>query len=277
MSNTASTAYWDKRRGKVFSKIGGWRIGEGVFSYGLNLVGDIAGTHSFMQVHLRNLTGRHYSAEVAAWCEMVYVGLSWPDTRIWCNQIAAYAGETHCSTSMATAAAVMAADSRLYGGATIVEGCAWLRHVKSEVEKGATVAEVVDAEVKRNRGKVHIKGYARPIANGDERVTQLRKYARDLGFEKGVYEQLGEEVEQYLLDKYGESMNLNGIVAAFLSDQGFSGEELFDISAAAVFSGATACYTDAVKRPFGSLMPLRCDDIEYCGKPKRALPEAAES
>lgn len=274
MSND-KTGYWDSRRGKVFSSIGGWRVGEGVYSHGFDLVGDhVAGKRSFIELHMLNHTGRMPKRAVADWCEMIYIGLSWPDARIWCNQIAAMAGETQTSVGVATAASIAAADSRLYGGSTIVGGCDWLNHVKSEQILGHSIKDIVDAEVKRSRGVVHIKGFARPIANGDERVKQLRRYARDLGFEVGEYERIAFEVEDYLRSAYGECMNMNGYVAAFLSDQGYTGQEMFNMSCAAVFSGSSACFVDAEKRPYGSLMPLRCDDIDYQGKAKRAVPLA---
>lgn len=268
-----NTEYWDNRRGKVFSGIGGWRVGKGVYSHGFDLTGeDVAGRRSFIELHMLNHTGRLPNRAVADWCEMIYVGLSWPDARIWCNQVAAFAGETAASVGTATAASILAADSRLYGGATIVGGCDWLNHVKEALASGRTIKQVVDAEVKRTRGRVHIKGFARPIANGDERVIQLQRYARDLGFAIGDYERIALDVEAYLKANYGECMNMNGYVGAFLSDQGYTGQEMFNMSCAAVFSGASACFVDAVKRPYGSLMPMRCDDIEYRGKPKRALP-----
>lgn len=33
-----------------------------------------------------------------------------------------------------------------------------------------------------------------------------------------------------------------------------------------------ACYAEAADHPPESFLPLRCDDIDYCGKPERQVP-----
>lgn len=37
-------------------------------------------------------------------------------------------------------------------------------------------------------------------------------------------------------------------------------------------SGVTVCYVEEADKPPESFLPLRCDDIEYQGKPPRKVP-----
>jgi len=71
---------------------------------------------------------------------------------------------------------------------------------------------------------------------------------------------------------YDEGMNINGYGSAFMADQGFEGQELYQMFALLVASGVTACYRDAYNQPAGAFLPLRCTDIDYLGPPARALP-----
>jgi len=69
-------------------------------------------------------------------------------------------------------------------------------------------------------------------------------------------------------------MNINGYMSAFLSDQGFSAQEVYRMFSMLVASGVTACYLDTYRQPAGSFLPLRCEDISYQGPAQRAVPDA---
>ncbi|MGI9287876.1 MAG: hypothetical protein ACR2P1_20995 [Pseudomonadales bacterium] len=270
MSN--NTAYWDQRRSNVYSAVGGWILGKGVFSHGINLLDDVIGKYSYMQIHVLNVTGKLPERKIADWMEASFIFLSWPDSRIWCNQIGALGGEANCSAAAAVAAGIQAACSELYGGSTIVKGCEFLRSAFTKRQQGASVKEIVEFEVSRRRGRPDIAGFARPLVKGDERVDILLAYARALDFPVGPHEQFALEIEEYLGTEYDERMNMNGCIAAFCTDQGYSGEQLNNIAATIVSSGIGACYVDNIHRQQGSFLPLRCDDIEYTGKPIREVP-----
>ena len=267
-----NTDYWDARRNNVFSAAGGWILGKGAFSYGHNLLDGIIGEHSYMQIHVLNATGKMPERKIADWVEAVFIFQSWPDSRIWCNQIGALGGAAKCPDAAAIAAGVQAAYSEVYGGGTILKGCEFLHSAYAKRQQGLSIKEIVEFEVSRRRGRPDITGFARPLVKGDERVEILWAYARELGFPVGPHEQLAHDVEEYLQAQYGERMNMNGVVAAFGTDQGYSPEQLKNISAAIVSSGIEACYVDNVDRPQGSFLPLRCDDIDYVGKAIREVP-----
>ena len=67
-------------------------------------------------------------------------------------------------------------------------------------------------------------------------------------------------------------MNIGGYISAFLSDLGYTAEEVYQIFAVLVTSGVTACYVDTHDKIPDSFLPLRCADIEYTGMLARPVP-----
>jgi citrate synthase len=116
-------------------------------------------------------------------------------------------------------------------------------------------------------------GYIRPIAKGDERLETMERVSKKLGFTEGEHLLLAYDIEKVLMKKFDEGMNINGYMSAFLSDQGFSPEEVYRMFAAMVASGVTACYLDTYRQPPNSFLPLRCEDIDYQGASRRAVPD----
>jgi len=265
------TTFWDRYREKTYSRRGGWIIGKGVFNCGYDMMHDLVGKRSYMQVVILNAIGRMPERRVADWLEAAFICLSWPDPRIWCNQIGALNGTMKTSVVSATVAGVLAADSRGYGSKPLVDGAAFIQNALVDFNKGLTVTEIVSNECARYGGKPTITGYARPIAKGDERIEAMERVTRELGFSIGSHLQLAYQIEAVLKEKFSEDMNINGYVSAFLSDHDLSPREIYQMCTIAVNSGVTACYLDTYNRPAGAFSPLRCDDVEYQGKAMRAL------
>ena len=271
--NKQDTSFWDGQRNKVFSKRGGWIIGKGVLNCGYDMMHDLVGKRSYMQVMILNATGRLPDRKLADWFDAVHICLSWPDPRIWCNQIGALGGTMQTSVVSATVAGVLAADSKGYGTKPLVAGVSFIQKAMVAQENGLSVAEIVSEECAKFGGKPMIMGYARPIAKGDERIEAMERVSKALGYSVGPHMKLAYKIEKELLAKFNENMNINGYMSAFLSDQGLTPEEVYQICAVLVTSGVTACYLDAHDRAGGSFMPLQCEDIEYQGKPFRVLSE----
>ncbi len=264
--------YWDSLRNRIKSKKGGWVVGEGVYSHGYDMMNELVGHKSYMQVLILNVTGRLPEKRVADWFEARHICLSWPDPRIWCNHIGALGGTAGTSPVAATAAGVLAADSHAYGGSqTAVRGMTFIQQVLRAYKQGNSVEEIIAAEIKKYKGKPMIMGYTRPIAKGDERIPAMERVRENLGFEVGEHLTLAFKIEQHMLDKFDEGMNINGYTSAFLSDLGYTGEEVYRISACIVASGVTACYIDAKDKPANSFLPLRCDDVKYVGVADRKI------
>ena len=257
---------WDNYRHVIRSYNGGWKVGEAVYCHGYSIMDDLVGNISYMQMHILNATGKLPERRIADWFEARQICMSWPDPRIWCNHIGALAGTLRTSPVAATTAGILASDSRAYGGPkTIIEGMQFIQQALQEYQNGSPVENIVEKACRKNGGKPTIMGYARPIAKGDERIAAMERIRNKLGFDIGPHLSLAKQIERELLEQFDESMNINGYVSAFLSDQGFSGLDVSRISATLVSSGVTACYIDTMQRPASSFSVLQCKDVVYEG------------
>lgn len=272
--STGKLEAFNQNRNKIRSSKGGWKIGTGVVCHGYDMMNDFIGKRSYMQVVILNATGRLPSREVGDWFEAIHICMSWPDPRIWCNQIGAYAGLMRCSPVASAVAGTLANDSRSYGSGTLVEGAEFIQRALCKVkEDNNSIENLVEYECAQKGGKPQLMGFARPIAKGDERVSAMSALAIKLGFEVGEHLSLAFAIEAYLLENYDEAMNINGYISGFLSDQGFTPEEIYRIFAVVVASGVTACYVDTMDKPAENFLPLRCDDIQYQGVLERNVPD----
>jgi hypothetical protein len=270
-SNSDSIQALNNNRNIIRSSTGGWRVGQGVYSHGYSMLDELVGEKSYFQIMILNATGKLVERRLADWSEAMYGCLSWPDPRIWCNQIGALAGEAKTSVVVGTTAGIMAADSKMYGMYTILDGIEFIQSALDKYNNNQTPAEIINNNIKKNRGKLNITGYVRPVAKGDERIEVMERVSRQLKFDDGPHIKLAYQIEDEIKKRFGEGMNINGYVAAFFSDQGFSANEVYQIFSTVVMSGVTACYLDTLQKPNDSFLPLRCDDIEYLGHEKRNI------
>lgn len=273
-SNVNKSPYqlWDERRGRIFSKKGGWVIGKGIFNHGYSMMDDLVGKVSYMQVLVLNATGRLPERPLADWFEACYICMSWPDPRIWCNQIGALGGATKTSVVAAVTAGVLAADAKSYGSRPLLQGVRFIRSAMQDFKRGICVEEIIRNECEKHRGKPNITGFARPLAKGDERVVAMERVQKQLELPIGAHLQLALQIESILLKNFNESMNINGYASAFLSDLGYTAQEVYRIFAMVVNSGVAACYADTKGKTPDSFLPLRCADIEYTGMLARPVP-----
>ncbi|MCW8196360.1 hypothetical protein F6455_16320 [Proteobacteria bacterium 005FR1] len=270
--SAVSTSIWDHNRGVVRSNIGGWVIGKGVVNRGYEMMEDFVGKLSYMQVVIFNATGRMPERRLADFFEAVHICLSWPDPRIWCNNIGALGGTSRASALASTLAGTLATDARSYGIRPLLEGLAFIQDALRQYKEGMSVEDIVRKEAARHGGKPSMMGYARPIAKGDERVPALERVREEKGFPVGEHLALAFAINDHIAQVYSESINVNGYVSAFWSDQGYTPEEAYRIMAVGVSSGVTACYLDTRGKPAGTFLPMRCEDIDYQGVPPRELP-----
>jgi len=270
-SNPETVQQLDSKRNKIISHTGGWFPGKGVFTHGYELLDELVVNHSYMQIVILNATGKFVERPLAQWMEAILGCMSWPDPRIWCNQIGALAGETRATVSAATVAGTLAGDSRAYAQGALIRGMDFIRGAREKQLQGKSVAEITKEEIKANRGKPNIMGFARPLAKGDERVSALEKLTEKLGFQREAHLQLAYAIEAELFEHFGESMNIVGYMSGFLADHGFTADEVYQVYAVSVMSGVTACHVEYAKRPTHDFLPLRCDDIDYIGHPERKV------
>lgn len=271
-SNPRTVVFLNSQRQRILSKTGGWFPGKGVFTHGYSMMDDLIGQKSYCQILVLNATGRLIDRPLADWIEAIFGCMSWPDPRIWCNQIGALAGSAQTSVAAAAAMGALAAESRAYGPFTLIEGCNFIRSALQKYQQGMSAEEIVDEAIKASKGKVTIAGYKRPIAKGDERLEAMEFVTHKLKLREGKHLALAYEIEKVLLSRFDEGMNISGYICAFLSDYEFTAEEIYRIFAMVVTSGVTACYLDVLQQPTDSFLPLRCDDMDYQGIAPRALP-----
>lgn len=271
MTDVAMVDYWDRRRARIFSRKGGWELGKGVSSHGYSMLDDLVGKASFFQVLVLNVTGTLPEKRLCDWMQSAFICLSWPDARIWCNQIGAFGGDARVLPSAAICAGVMASDSRIYGPGTVLETCDFLAAATRALQAGNSVMDFINSSARR-KGKIMAPGFVRPIATGDERVTAMRRVAENLGFEDGPHLAAAYRIQEYLVENHGESLNLAGYMSAFLLDQGMTPHQGYIVFSLCVNGGVHACYEESYSNPSGSFLPLRCNDINYDGVKERPVP-----
>lgn len=273
-SNTRknNTELWDRNRGTIRSSIGGWRIGEAVYNHGYSMMDDFVGKLSYMQVVILNATGNLSERKIADWVEQVHICMSWPDPRIWCNQIGALGGTSRTSVIAATSAGLLANDSRSYGTKPLVEGVQFIQSAMDQHKAGVSAEQIVKNECAKYGGKPHFMGYARPIAKGDARIPAMETVQNALDISVGSHQKLAYKINEILSRDFNENINFNGYLSAVLSDNGFTAIDSYRLFTILVSSGITACYVDCINKPAETFLAQRCDDIEYIGKPIRELP-----
>ena len=261
----------DEYRANIRSRKGGWTIGKGISAQGYSLLDDLLGKASFFQVMMLHVGDRLPEPRLSHWLEATFICLSWPDPRIWCNQMGSYGGATRASPVASICAGVLASESAIYGPGTVMSATRFIVNAVKAINHGSTVAEYIEATAKTRLG-LKAPGFARPLAKGDERVSAMFRVAEELGFDQGIHIKTALEIEKYLLQNFDESLNLAGYIMAFLSDQGYTDTEIFRIYSLCVNGGIHACYSEAYDQPPDHFLPLRCADIEYTGTAIRKIP-----
>lgn len=270
-SSKSNTQYWNARQNKITTDIGKWVGGDDVTIRGYSLFNDLFDKASYFQVLVLNVTGRMISKNLATWLENNFMVMSYPDARIWCNQVGALCGTLKTSPSAAGAAGALAADSRIYGGShTSFIAMKFLKEALVKYKQGMTVEEIIQ-ELPVKQGKPAVVGFARPVAGKDERIGPHREMSKRLGFGIGEHMDLANKIDAYMEERYSFGINIGGYTSAFMADQGFSPEELYQIKCLCVQSGVFACYVDNLQHPENSFLPLKCSDVAYTGKPIRSL------
>jgi len=269
----ADISFWEERRGTIHAQKGGWVIGEAVYNQGFSMLDDLVGEASFFQVLVLNAIGRLPERRLADWLEAFFICLSWPDHRVWCNQMGSLGGAMRTTPVAAVTAGILASDATLYGPATLTRAAEFFAEAVALSRGGLSPAQIIQKKQRRPGSKPMIVGYARPVASGDERVAAMERVTEKLAFVPGEHLLVAYEIEKLMSEDFGEGMNIGGYTAAFLSDQGLSPEEMYRVSSVLVCSGVHACYAETAAQPTESFFPLRCNDIDYQGPAERSVPD----
>jgi citrate synthase len=272
MSESADSTFWDSQRGVIRSRTGGWKIGKDVVLHGHSLFNELMGRASWCQVWLLSITGRLIERRVADYCEAFWMTMSFPDPRIWCNQVSTLSGTMRCTPVAGVASGTLTSDSRQYAGWAISLAADFLVGVlEKEAGPGFSIEDFLGSLPKNAAGCPVMPGYSRPVALGDERVAVLHRLLVASGIPIGEHLRLALALHHVLLAQHGEQINAGGFMAAFLLDQGFTLPQIYAFFSVAVQAGAIACYVEAMDRPAESFLPMRCDDVDYQGAPPRSI------
>ncbi len=262
---------WQSSRLKISSETGFWKGGNDTWFSTLSMKDQVIGKLSYIQILVLNATGKLPSKDFASWLEINLIGLSYPDSRIWCNQIAAYSACASNTPSSAVAAAILGADSRAYGGSQTSEsGMNQLNEAFIRRQNGDSWDTICQSVPNRN-GKPMFIGFARPVDKDDERIQPYETSRKSLNLVKGQYLTFAFELSQHLTEHYSLAVNSGGYANAMFLDHGFTGTEAARVKSYAISAGAIASYRDNIKRTT-SFLPQHCDDIHYTGHAPRELP-----
>jgi len=265
---------WDEYRGIIKTTKGGWKIGNGISIHGHSLLDELVPNCSWFQIWILSVTGKLPERRLADWTETVWSCLSYPDPRIWCNQVAALAGTSRCSPVSATSAAVMTSDAMLYASWAAKHAAKFFEDTLPLWTSGKTIEEILSSRPMNSKGCPIVPGFSRPVANGDERIPLVEKQTLRFGFEKGICLQYAYTIHHYLKQNFNEEINGGGYVPAFLLDQGMTPEDIYNFYSMGVQAGAMSCFIDAKLRPPEAFLPMKCDDIEYVGINFRTYPHS---
>lgn len=268
----SNTTFWDARRGIIRTKVGGWVIGEAVYNHGYSMMDDLVGKTSFFQVMMLGTTGRLPERRLADWMEAVFICMSYPDARIWCNQIGNLAGTMRASSLAGVSSGILASDSHMYGPGTLIAATRFIMEAHAKKKNGMTAEEIIQEQQRRPGSKPLITGFIRPVARGDERIEAMERVTKQQGFPIGEHLRLAYDISEILGKQFNEGLNLTGYAAAFLPDQGFTLNEIYRMFSVLTFAGVQACYAETADNPPGAFFPLQCEDIEYTGCEERPVP-----
>jgi hypothetical protein len=212
------------------------------------------------------ITGRRFPPQQLRLLHAMWVYTSYPDARIWNNRVAALAGSSRSTPTLALAASLAVSEATIYGGYPSISAFDFFMRTRKKIVQGEQLEDIILSERQTRR----IYGYGRPITSADERLPWLLKRAHELDLDQGPYLQIAFDVEQILLaDNPLLRMNYAGLVAALSLDLEFSPKEFHLFRFPMTLAGMPPCFLESSQEVEGAFLPLSCAHILYEGKLKR--------
>ncbi len=252
---------------RLVTEMGAWFPGERVVFRGCDLHHDL-GRLEWIDLYMFAITGRHLPHHHLQMINALWVQTSYPDPRLWNNQVSALAGTARSTGNLAIAASMAVSEATIYGRRTDIRAIDFLQHTRRALAQGADVVELVEQRLAQTRS---LPGYGRPVVSRDERILNLMPLVEEYGFAEGEYVRLVFSIEK-ILEQQRRRLRLNygGLAAALGAEMGLSPREHYLGSMMAFLAGMIPCFLDGADKPEGSLLPLRCSRLEYEGHPRRA-------
>ncbi|WP_444994286.1 citrate/2-methylcitrate synthase [Aliikangiella sp. IMCC44359] len=221
---------------------------------------------SWFELNLFGITGRRYSAIELKILNYIWLSTSYSDIRIWPNRIAALASSARSTPIMSLVGGISSCDAELFVAKPLVSCLSMYLQLKKRLDDN----EELDAELqKRLDNNETIYGFGRPISSIDERVPHLVLFLNSMKKDTGYFFKLAFKIEDFLKRKKNIQMNIAALYAAVCADLGFNEVEMNLFVSLLVVAGMPPCYLDTLEKPPGSILPIKCDDVKYTGKPSK--------
>lgn len=250
------------------TEMGAWFGGDRVIFRGKNLFTEFH-TKTWMDIWLYAITGKEFSSkQLELWNQLWILCSSFPEPRIWNNRVAALTGSARGTAAQGISASIAVSEAAIFGRQADIAAYQFIRKALTQIKDGASLAQVVDDEIKEKR---HIPpGFGRPMISVDERIPPVIKLAEKLGFDQGEHYKLALQLDELLITSRRRlRLNIGGLAAALSADQGLTPREYYHFVLLTFTAGNIACYQDTLDKPEGSFFPLSCPRISYQGKPHR--------
>ena len=263
-----------QRVGHLRSRVGALLPSRRIAFREADLHADLEGC-SWMDVYLYGITGRRFDAAQLELLEAMWVITSYPDARIWNNRVAALAGSSRSTSSLALGAGLAVSEAHIYGRGNEMQAVDFFIRTHRALVAGASLEDCIAQEIATHR---RVAGYGRPVLDGDERIAPIMALARSLGLADGPHVALAGEVEKALARGGRElSLNYGGLISAFGADLGFTPQEFCLFTFPVFLAGMAPVFVEASERTEGSLFPIPTTHVRYTGKAPRPWPQAAQT
>ncbi len=228
-------------------------------------------------LHVFGITGRKPSKAQQTVLNYIWTITSYPDARLWNNRVAALAGSTRSTGTLAVAAAIASSEAINFGHQPMIHAADFLVRARRRLLSGEALKTIVMDELALHK---HLGGYGRPVAtlDKDERIPVLQKKMLEAGIDPMnpnkeanspiSYFALALEIERVLVEDLGKKLTINyaGIMVAPPLDFGFSVREVGMFMISCFEAGMSPCYLEALERPAGATFPMRCSKINHVGE-----------
>jgi len=247
------------------TEMGAAFLGERAVYRGKDLHHEL-GEKSWFELLLYGIKAKEFTETEIKLLNYIWVSTSYPDPRIWPNQVMALAGTVRASICLANSAAMALTEANIYGQTPFTKGFDLLHRVALMLNKGQLLEDILDREIKLNK---ILYGYGRPISATDERVPHFMQKVADLGFKQGKYYKLAFDIGDYLKRNKGLEMNISALYNALISDLGFTLLEYQAFMSHCFNAGMVPCYLEARANKEDSFFKLPVSAIKYIGNHKQ--------
>lgn len=246
---------------------GGAHIGKRAVMHGRDLLEDLSHL-SWVELLFYAIMGKEGVPNRLRILEYIWTGCSYPDPRLWNNRVASLAGSTRSTATLSVAAGMALSEATIYGHRANKKSISAIINAQKAVESGQVLTTYLKSSL--SNGK-KFYGFGRPVSGVDERIAPTLQRINALEDATLKHVNTALEMERFLKAEKGLQMNITGLSAALAADCGMSPHEYHLFLSPCFVVGIAACFNDALTKPLGAVLPIRCDSIHFTGTPTKKL------